>query len=378
MYAKNANVVLKVVIGLVVVAAIAFAALTGFRKTAVVAPVKLGRAVNAVAGSVTVHADKDVQALKSEASGRVDWCEALDPGKPFKKGDVLVKLDARELELSIANAKREYEAAVQKAEIERSNDPRLKLAERALENGKRLHALGRLSDEGLQELERALNTVKTQLQLSDLTEKKAKADYDAKMEGLNLSLEKMTIRAPSDGSTREVMIAPGSLIGNGQTVATFFANERVVVAKVGEESFGEIRVGNPAKVRLLIYGLQEFDAKVVKILPFADEQTQRYTVHLEVDLAPEKLIPFSTGEATITVGERENQPLMPRRALFNTDNVFVVKDGRVERRKVEVGFVGLDIVEIRKGLAPGDQVIVENLEQFRDGQRVSTVEAKGE
>ena len=47
-----------------------------------------------------------------------------------------------------------------------------------------------------------------------------------------------------------------------------------------------------------------------------------------------------------------------------------MKDGRVERRPVEVGYLALNIAEIRKGLEPGEQIIVENLEEFRAGQRV--------
>jgi hypothetical protein len=53
----------------------------------------------------------------------------------------------------------------------------------------------------------------------------------------------------------------------------------------------------------------------------------------------------------------------------------VVKDGRVEKRKVEVGFVGLNLAEVKKFLAPGELVIVSDLEQFRDGQHVRTTPA---
>jgi RND family efflux transporter MFP subunit len=152
--------------------------------------------------------------------------------------------------------------------------------------------------------------------------------------------------------------------------------QRDVVAKISEDSVGKLAVGQRAKVRLLNNGSAEFDATVTKILPFADADTQRYTAYLKIDpkvLAPEKLIPFGTGEVTITVGEHADSPLIPRRAVFSSREgtcVWVVKDGRVEKRKVTMGFSGLNISEVKTGLEKGEQVIVDDLDQFSDGQRV--------
>ena len=43
----------------------------------------------------------------------------------------------------------------------------------------------------------------------------------------------------------------------------------------------------------------------------------------------------------------------------------------MRRRTVEVGYVALNVAEIRKGLREGEQVIVDRLDEFRDGQRVN-------
>jgi hypothetical protein len=48
----------------------------------------------------------------------------------------------------------------------------------------------------------------------------------------------------------------------------------------------------------------------------------------------------------------------------------VVVDGRVELRRVKKGFVWLRGIEVLDGVAPGEQVIVEDLEKFHDGSRV--------
>lgn len=373
MFAKKGSIILKVVVILVLLAGAGVVTMMGLREPAIVRAVKRDKAVHAVSGSVTVFADKDLQELKSEVAGRVIWCsEALDEGKTFKKGEELVKLDARELQRLIDKTKSDYEAMVKQRDIQRANNPALRVAKQNLENAERVRKRGGdVSDENVKALERAVNQIETELKIADLQATKAEEDFTSEMSRLKEQLEKMTIRATADGMTRGVMVAEGSLINAGATVATFYRNERLVVAKIGEEDFGHIKLGQRAKVRLLIYGDKEFDATVSNILPYAEAQTQLYTIHLEVDLDPMKLVPNSTGEATITIAERDNQPVVPRRAVVNNDYVFVVKNGRVEKRKVELGYMGLNVAEVRKGLEPGELVIVENLEQYRDGQRVT-------
>jgi hypothetical protein len=91
------------------------------------------------------------------------------------------------------------------------------------------------------------------------------------------------------------------------------------------------------------------------------------------NLKPEQLIPGITGEVSIVVGRHHANAIVPRRALLN-QSVYVVKDGKVERRKVKAGFEWLTGVEILEGLEPGEMVITEELENFSDGQGVRTQE----
>lgn len=366
---NSLQVVLKTGLTLAVVAALAFFAFNRFRPTATVASVTRGKAVNVVTGSVIVSADGGIWPLKSELPGRVVWCEALDRGKSFKKGDVLLKLDATDLTREIEQAERDYKAATEKARIRKERSPARMLAKETLDNAERFNKRGDVSDEQVKQARRALEALDTELELADLDAQKGKLDFESGMETKRRMLEKMTVTAPFDGEVESVQTFPGAIIGAGAVVGTIYADARVVAARISEESFGQIQLGHPAKVTFLIYGSEQFDATVLKLLPTADE-SQRYTAFLDVKIDRQRLKHNSTGEVRITVGERDNQPLIPRRALFDRDHVWVVKDGQVERRQVELGFLALNRVEIRKGLAAGEQVIVENLEEFRPGQHV--------
>jgi RND family efflux transporter MFP subunit len=144
-----------------------------------------------------------------------------------------------------------------------------------------------------------------------------------------------------------------------------------VEAKISQEKFADIRLGQKATVRFLGRDNDTYDATVSKILPTADAETQRYLILLDVKCPAEVLVPGLTGEVNVIVGSHAAQALIPRRALFG-NNVYAVQNGRVQLRKVEVGYISLNIAEITSGLVAGDQVIVEELDKFRDGDRVST------
>jgi hypothetical protein len=61
---------------------------------------------------------------------------------------------------------------------------------------------------------------------------------------------------------------------------------------------------------------------------------------------------------------------VPSRAVqtdAGVSRVFVIKDGRAQQRLVQVGQTESDLVEIKSGIAEGEQVATSNLEQLSDG-----------
>jgi RND family efflux transporter MFP subunit len=356
----------------VIVAAVWFAA-NRLRQDAFVAVIHRGVAPDVVTASVVVHADKDLQEIKNELPGRVLWIDPRQLGEAFKKGEPILKLDASELERSKKEAYNDFQAQLERTKIQKQNDPALQVAKEALANAELQYNRKTISEVEWRNAQRLYKQTETNLALAEFDTKQAQTRFEDAQAALQRQIDKMTIVAPMDGVVQAIMVAPGALIGAGTTVATYFSNERVVIAKVGEEDVGKVSVGQPARVHLLNLPNETFDAKVTTILPFADQDTQRYGVYLQVDADSTKLKPFSTGEATITVGRHDNQPLIPRRALFNDDFVLVVHNGKVEKRKVKTGFKSLNLVEALGNLQEGEQVIVEDMDLYRDGQHVRPV-----
>lgn len=357
----------KILIAAVVLLAVALTLRSVLRPTARVSPAVKDRAVNLVPGSVTVRAEYQME-LKSEAGGRVLTSE-LDPGLPVRTGQVLAQIDTADLELEIERIEAEYESKKKSLAVGSSTRLNLATARENLQNLERLTELGNYPLGELEKQRRGVKAIEQQLALEEVANEFQLASYENTLEVKRRALKKMTITAPFDGVVAEVRARPGDLIGPGSPIAIVISTTRTVEGKISEENFSGVRVGQKAQVRFLGYGDFQYDAAVQKILPTADPATQRYIVHLDVTIEPEKLVPGLTGEVTIVVGQRDADAIIPRRALFGS-NVFVVENGRVRLRTVETGFVSLTSVEILKGLKTGDQVIVDDLDRFRDGDRV--------
>lgn len=340
------------------------------RPTARVANVQGGQAVKAVPGSVIVQAEFEMN-LKSAVGGRVVKSE-LDPGKSVKEGDVLVQLDTGDLELEIEGKQTEYEATQKRIAVGSQLELDYETQKEIYANFERLTATGNYSQADLTKQARILKQAQQKVELEKVANQQLLEILENTLKVKKRQLEKMTIIAPFDGTISTVYARPGDLIDSNAAIATVISTSRTVEARISEENFAGLKIGQPSLVRFLSYGAFLYNAKITKILPTADPDTQRYIVHLQVtDIEAEKLVPGITGEANITVGERQAKAIVPRRALFG-NHVYLVKDGRVKLQEVEVGYNSLTFTEILKGVEPGDQVIVDELDTFRDGDRVRT------
>lgn len=372
--ANKSSFASKVAVVVIVLVVAGVATRYFLRPVAKVATVTSGPAINAVPGSVVIEAEK-VMDLKSEVGGRM-LESALDPGRVVKEGERLVQIDTGDLDLEIARLESEYESKKRQLAVGSSIALELATAKASLESDERQAARGQLARMELEKHQRAVKEIEQRLQLEDIANHLSLSSYENSLAKNRRQRDKMNIVAPFDGQVTAVLAYKGALIGGNEKIGTIITTTRTVTAKISEENFSGIKIGQKADVTFLggAGGRAPdwyYKAKVSKILPTADPETQRYIVYLDVDIPVEDLIPGKTGEVTITVNQRQAKAIVPRRALIG-NYVYVVKDGRVEVRKVSVGYTWLNGAEITDGLQAGDSVIVENQDTFRDGDRVGT------
>lgn len=370
----KSNIWLKLIIAAAVLV-VGFVALRNYlRPVAKVETVFSGDSINAAPGSVAVKEEYSME-MKSAIAGRVlNQGFKLETGNKIKEGDVLAQLDTGDVDIEITEAKNILSSSEQKIAVGSATTYALESATSDFANTERLYKMGQIAESDYLKARRAVETIQQQQALEKVLNEENINTDKANLAKLEREKEKMTIKAPFEGEISYVNAHPGDLINIGSPIVTLITVKRLVEAKISEEDFADIRVGQKAVIILLPYKEWRYNGFVSKILPTADPETQRHLVDLEItDIEPAKLIPGITGEVTIETGRHAAKAIIPRRALLN-DNVYVVKDGVVELREVKKGYVWLNGAEVSEGLEPGEQVIVEDLDSFRAGDHVKVLE----
>ncbi|MBI3885488.1 MAG: efflux RND transporter periplasmic adaptor subunit [Opitutae bacterium] len=261
-------------------------------------------------------------------------------------------------------------AARRKVELGSTLRPELLNAKDSLENYARQTKAGAYPAAELEKQQRLVQQLAQRMELDEVNNRLALENFENSLRSKEREKAKMTITAPSDGVVTTVDARAGDLIGSNSQIATIMAVGRTVEAKLSEENFAAVKIGEKATVRFLTYGNDQYNAVVSKILPSADPTTQRYTAFLDVFLPEGRvLVPGLTGEVSIVIAERNNAVIIPRRALVG-DFVYVVDGSKLVLRKIQKGYESLNQVEILSGLDAGEEVVVEQQDRFRDGDRV--------
>jgi HlyD family secretion protein len=191
------------------------------------------------------------------------------------------------------------------------------------------------------------------------------------------------------GGTQAAQTGPplrvGSEVGAGQTVATVFdVSDLLVAAEVDETDIALVHPGQWARVELDAFPQATFTAKVrrVAVAPTAG-QSAAGGVTYQVDLVLGEATGGSSGEAqpvprvgmtataAIAVRRTTDRPSVPGSALVGRSGgqaVYVVENGKVHLRPVQVAADGEDRVAVASGLRDGERVVSRGAERLRDGQ----------
>jgi membrane fusion protein (multidrug efflux system) len=101
------------------------------------------------------------------------------------------------------------------------------------------------------------------------------ADLHAKEAGLQVAqvnLAYTRIVAPADGTVGERQVRPGQLVAPGTQVVTFVEKNRWVAANFRETQLTNIKVGDPAEIRIDVYPDRVLTGRVLEIAPASGSQ----------------------------------------------------------------------------------------------------------
>lgn len=187
-------------------------------------------------------------------------------------------------------------------------------------------------------------------------------------------LEDYVVRAPADGIVLRRDVEPGQ-IADPMDALFWVGEDRPlrVTAEVDEEDIPRIETGQPVLLRADAFPGSVLDAEVAQITPKGDTVRKAYRVRLSL---PEDT-PLHIGmtvEANIILRRTPDAVLVPPRAVRD-GHVWAIEEGRARRIGVRVGVQGAEAVEIREGLAAGQEVVLDPPASLREGQAVRAGEA---
>jgi cobalt-zinc-cadmium efflux system membrane fusion protein len=138
-----------------------------------------------------------------------------------------------------------------------------------------------------------------------------------------------------------------------------------VLLDLYEKDLERVRVGQKVELRADAYPGEVFRAHVGWVNPLVDAKTRTANVRIELGNPDGKLRPGQFVTARL-LGDANSTPVevlaVQRKAVATVEGkplVFVRAGSGWERRSVELGWSAGDLVEVRKGLSVGDEVVSE-------------------
>jgi RND family efflux transporter MFP subunit len=345
-----------------------------------------GEVTEKIPGVGSLVAREEVE-VRPFIEGRVIEHILAEIGQRVERGQLLALIDTTEARMLLDKNSVSMLRARAAAEVEES---RLEVAavseaeaRKVLERSRALQPRGAVSQQLLDEHENAHARAVAELRLARQSLALAEADAELiarERKEIELTIERSTVRAPDAG----LVLKRTARIG---AMTSASANPLFVIAKdaeiefstqVTETSFLRLDEGMRAQISLPGYEGQ-LGGRLRLNAAQVDPVTRSGEVRIELDEA-DGLKPGVFARGSINAPARRNI-LLPGSAVntaSGASNVFVVKDGVVDRRDVTVGIRQEGFVEIIAGVSDGEMVVLKSGGFLKAQEKVRPVMAMSE
>jgi RND family efflux transporter MFP subunit len=302
---------------------------------------------------------------------------AVDRGSTVKEGQVLVVLEAPEMQAQIVEAQSKAQAiGLQRAEAE----AKLAGAQSTYDRLKAASATPGVVAEN--DVIVAQKTAEAAQALVRSYEDSVKA-AQAQVQSVKDLEQYLTLRAPFDGIITERNIHPGALVGPGTGSTPLLRLHQVsrlrLVVAVPEALVGAMVKGARVAFTVPAYPGETFYGVLNLMAHDLDEKTRTMPVELDVRNADLRLGAGMYPEVQWPVRRPQPSLLVPPTSIVTTtERTFVIRVTNGVAQWVNVGRgarVG-DLVEVFGALKEGDMILRRGTDEVREGARVTVQPAK--
>ena len=280
--------------------------------------------------------DEEVN-LSFESSGKITDI-FFKEGTHVEKGELLAKINDAPLQADL-----------------RKKQAQVKLMQDRLFRAKALLEKEAVSKEAFQEAEANL------------------AALEAEIEGVEAQIEQTELRAPFSGIIGLRQVSVGAYATTTTEVATLTKTAPLKVEfNVPERYAGMLPEGT--ELTFTAEGdLTTRNAKVYASDSRVDPETRTFAIRAIYPNADGKLIPGRYVNVNLVTQRFDNTLAVPSEAIVSEmgiDKVFVCKNGKAQPVEIAKGLRTDAMVQVLRGLVPGDTVITSGTMQLRSGQNV--------
>jgi RND family efflux transporter MFP subunit len=333
----------------------------------------------------------DQARISSEVAGIVRDVR-VQLGTEVKVGDVIARLDPRELQLALdrtESALRQIEAQLgidhtqatppaddQIASVRQATANRDD-ARNGFERAQQLRGRGLLTQADRDTAETRLKVAEANYQATLDTVHSLKASLQDRRASYELAQKKVAdaiIRAPVAGSISERLIQPGEYIRENVPVATIVQMSPLKLKTAIQEKHASlITPGQTVEFDVEAFLNRKFKGRVAYVSPAIDQATRTFAVEALVDNGDRQLKPGFFAKGVVLTRLDENVIAVPEDAistLAGVSTVYVIEGTTVRAQQVTLGVRKNSLAEITSGLKGDETLATTNLSQLATGVTV--------
>jgi RND family efflux transporter MFP subunit len=329
--------------------------------------------------------------ISSEIDGRVEEVTA-DLGDRVTNNQVLVRVSDEEQKYLVAQNEAQLRQALERLGLKSDADrvekieetPEVRRAQADLfdaeQRYKRVRELVDQQIASRQDLDQAHarykslqagydNTLnQTRNLIQDVERTKAILDLQRK------KLRDTSIRAPFTAVVNERLVNVGQFVRLNTPLFSLVKTDPIRLRIEAPERMSPwIKVGQFADVTLEAYPERRFRGKIWRISPTVEQSKRTFIVEALIDNPNNELKPGSYAKARIRTDKIDQMKLVPRQAVnyvFGSNKAYVIRDGVIEARDVQIGDTFGQELEIVQGLEEGERIATTQVMRLDTGSKV--------
>ncbi len=288
------------------------------------------------------------------------------PGSKFKKGDILLRVDDREVKYNLMSAKSQLLNALATLlpELKIEFPEQYKIWQKYFDNFE--------FDSRTEKLPEADNSrIKLFLARFNVYQ----LYYNVK--NLEILLSKHTIRAPFDGAVITANLRPGSGVRAGAQIGQIIdTGNREIEIPLPVSDRKWIKTGNRVTI-VTENGNLNTTGEIVRIGSQINSATETITIYIR--LADKRNDNFAVGQFVKVLFPSFKLPnaiVLPEKAVYNDNYIFTVKSGKLHKQKVSTAYHHRGEIVITSGPAAGDTLVIQALQGVSEGLSVRVKSGK--